>query len=90
MKRIVAMVVLAAVMSAVLALSASPAMAFHHNFIPAGECAAGASEPNASHNPTATEALTERAGLSPPIAPKGTPAEPVTMSTPAEENCTNA
>ena len=87
MKRIVAMVVLAAVMTAVLALSASPAMAFHHGFIPAGECAA---DQNASNNTTAREALTERAGLTPPIAPKGTPAEPVTTSTPAEGNCTNA
>ncbi len=87
MKRIVAMVVLAAVMTAVLALSASPAMAFHHGFIPAGECAA---EENASNNPTAREALTEQDLFPPAIEPRGTPAEPVTTSTPAEGNCTNA
>lgn len=40
MRRIVLLVVLTAVITAMLALSASPAMAFIHTTLPAGFCAA--------------------------------------------------
>ena len=61
MRRIVIMAVLAAVMTAMLALSASPAMAFIHEFIPVGQCAASdqagdneTAEPNLPRNPIQT------------------------------------
>jgi hypothetical protein len=53
-RRIVVMVVLVAVMTATLALSAPPAMAFIHTAVPAGDCAASE---NAADNESAEDAI---------------------------------
>ena len=56
MRRIVVLVVLPAVMTAMLALSASPAMAFIHTTLPAGFCAASE---NAADNENAEDMIIE-------------------------------
>jgi hypothetical protein len=70
MRRIAIMAVLAAVITAMLALSASPAMAFIHDFIPAGQCAAS---DQAGDNETA-EAHLPRVPIERPPAPDTCPA----------------
>jgi len=64
------MAVLAAVMTAMLALSASPAMAFIHDYIPAGDCA---TSDLAGDNETAEEQL--------PVNPIQTPPAPDDLGT---------
>ena len=70
MRRIVIMAVLAAITTAMLALSASPAMAFIHDFIPAGQCA---TSDLAGDNETA-EAKLPRNPIQTPPAPDTCPA----------------
>jgi hypothetical protein len=57
------MAVLAAVVTAMLALSASPAMAFIHEFIPAGQCA---TSDMAGDNETAEDQLPRNPIQTPP------------------------
>jgi len=71
MRRIVIMAVLAAVMTAMLALSASPVMAFIHEYIPAGQCA---TSDLAGDNETAESKL--------PVVPIQTPPAPDTCPAP--------
>ena len=56
MRRLVLLVVLTAVITAMLALSASPAMAFIHTTLPAGFCAASE---NAADNENAEDMIIE-------------------------------
>ena len=56
MRRVVVMLVLTAVMTAMLALSASPALAFIHTTLPAGSCAASE---NAADNELAEDMIIE-------------------------------
>ena len=65
MRRIVVMVAMAAVVSAMLALSASPAMAFIHTTVPAGDCAASE---NAADNETAEDAINEHNPVKAPVS----------------------
>ena len=59
------MAVLAAITTAMLALSASPAMAFIHDFIPAGQCAAS---DMAGDNETAEDELPRNPIQTPPAS----------------------
>ena len=69
MRRIVVMAVLAAVMTAMLALSASPAMAFIHGTVPAGSCAANPEVApfDAADNETAEEAIEDKNPVKGPV-----------------------
>ena len=69
MSRIIVMAVLAAVVTAMLALSASPAMAFIHGTVPAGGCAANpeAAPFEAADNETAEDAIVERNPVKGPV-----------------------
>jgi len=58
------MVVLAAVMAATLALSASPAFAFIHTTVPAGQCA---HSEQAADNETAEEAIIDHNPMKGPV-----------------------
>jgi hypothetical protein len=69
-RRLVLMLVVAAVVTALLALSAAPAFAFIHEFIPAGDCAANE---HAGDNETAEEHL-PRVPIERPPAPNDCPA----------------
>ena len=73
MRRLVFVLVVAAVVTAMLALSAAPAFAFIDEFIPAGDCAASASGENAADNETAAEHL-PRVPIQMPPAPDTCPA----------------
>jgi hypothetical protein len=64
-RRIVVMVAMAAVVTAMLALSASPAMAFIHTTVPAGDCAASE---NAADNETAEDAINEHNPVKAPVS----------------------
>jgi len=66
-RRIVGLVVLTAVITAMLALSASPAMAFIHTTLPAGFCAASASGENAADNGTAEDAINAHNPVKAPV-----------------------
>ena len=70
MRRLVFVLVVAAVVSTMLALSAGPAFAFIHDFIPAGACAAS---DQAGDNETA-EAHLPRNPIEKPPAPDTCPA----------------
>ena len=70
MRRLVFVLVVAAVVSTMLALSAGPAFAFIHDFIPAGACAAS---DQAGDNETA-EAQLPRVPIERPPAPDNCPA----------------
>ena len=70
MRRMALLLVAVAVMTAMLALSAAPAMAFIHEFIPAGECA---TSDQAGDNETA-EAHLPRVPIERPPAPDTCPA----------------
>jgi hypothetical protein len=61
----------------VLAVGAvpAPALAFHHTGLPATECHAAAAGSPSNDNGMAKEALTQRAGLTLPLAPVGTPGD---------------
>ena len=69
-------VLLALVMAGLLiAGTASPALAFHHSFLPGGPC--GQSENAGGNNPTAISAIKEHntvQGSNLPLPPTGTPA----------------
>jgi hypothetical protein len=69
-RRMALLLVAVAVMTAMLALSAAPAMAFIHEFIPAGACAAS---DQAGDNETA-EAHLPRVPIETPPAPDTCPA----------------
>jgi hypothetical protein len=69
-KRLILVLVLAAVVTTMLALSAAPAFAFIHEFIPAGQCAASE---QAGDNETA-EAHLPRVPIEMPPAPDDCPA----------------
>jgi len=69
-RRLVFVLVVAAVVSTMLALSAGPAFAFIHDFIPAGDCAAS---DQAGDNETA-EAQLPRNPIGMPPAPDNCPA----------------
>jgi hypothetical protein len=75
-KRIVAMFMLAAVMTAMLALSASPAMAFIHDTVPAGSCAANPPKPHefleggAGDNERAEGAIEDKNPVKGPVVEK--------------------
>ena len=62
MRRLALLLVVAAVMTAMLALSASPALAFIHTRIPAGSCPQPAAH-EAADNDTAENALTSRGAV---------------------------
>ena len=70
MRRLVFVLVVAAVVSTMLALSAGPAFAFIHDFIPAGACAAS---DQAGDNETAEDQL-PRVPIEQPPAPDTCPA----------------
>ena len=70
MRRIALLLIVATVMTMMLAWSASPAMAFIHEFIPAGACAAS---DQAGDNETA-EAHLPRVPIERPPAPDTCPA----------------
>ena len=70
MRRLVVVLVVAAVVSTMLALSAGPAFAFIHDVIPAGACAAS---DQAGDNETA-EAYLPRVHIETPPAPDECPA----------------
>jgi hypothetical protein len=69
-RRLVFVLVVAAVVATMLALSAGPAFAFIHDFIPAGACAAS---DQAGDNETA-EAQLPRVPIEQPPAPDTCPA----------------
>jgi len=69
-KRLILVLMLAAVVTTMLALSAAPAFAFIHEFIPAGQCA---SSEQAGDNETA-EAHLPRVPIERPPAPDECPA----------------
>ena len=77
------------IMGLMLALTAVPAFAFHHTLLPAPECAAAQSVPNAGgNNPTAKSAIVANnpaQGTQLPLPPAGTPSQADT--TPAPTNC---
>jgi len=77
-------VLLALVVAGVLtALTASPALAFHHVAVPADECATNAAvEPG--NNPSATGTITEHnPAQEPPLPPLGTSSKaPITCPAP--------
>jgi len=58
--------------SLVMALPAS-ALAFHHGGLPATDCHAPQAVSPSNNNGMAKEALTQRAGLTLPLPPVGTP-----------------
>jgi hypothetical protein len=68
-RRLVLVLVVAAVVTTMLALSAAPAFAFIHEFIPAGYCAASE---QAGDNPTAAAQL-PRLPIEQPPAPNYCP-----------------
>ena len=61
----------------VLAVGAvpAPALAFHHTVLPATEGHAAAAGSPSNDNGMAKEALTQRAGLTLPLPPVGTPGD---------------
>ena len=74
----------ALVSGALLTTMASPALAFHHGFIPASECAAVV---GASNNPTARAALiTKNPQFNPPLPPFNTAGQQA-AGTAADEQC---
>ncbi len=78
------------IMGLMLALTAVPAFAFHHVFLPAPECAAAQSGVNAGgNNPTAKDAIVTQnpaqGGTQLPLPPAGTPSQADTA--PAPTNC---
>jgi hypothetical protein len=69
-RRLALLLMVAVVMTAMLALSAAPAMAFIHEFIPAGQCA---TSDQAGDNETAEDHL-PRVPIETPPAPDDCPA----------------
>jgi len=69
-RRLALLLMVAVVMTAMLALSAAPAMAFIHEFIPAGQCATSG---QAGDNETAEDHL-PRVPIETPPAPDDCPA----------------
>ncbi|HSD81442.1 MAG TPA: hypothetical protein VLB47_12290 [Solirubrobacteraceae bacterium] len=67
--------VLAVAAVAAAAAVPAPALAFHHTGLPATACHADAAGSPSNDNGMAKEALTQRAGLTLPLPPVGTPGD---------------